>query len=72
MKCMECQELGLKSKVYSQGSSSTLMGYTPYYDEDGKYHDHDANTVTEGFKCSNNHFFSKKAQKKCWCGWESN
>jgi len=70
MKCPECQELELKSMVYSKGSSSTLMGCMPYYDEDGKYHDHDVNTVTESFRCSNNHYFSKKILNSCWCGWK--
>ena len=72
MICPECQKEGKKSKVYHQGYSATSMGYTPYYDENGKYHNHDPNATEAGYKCSNGHLWSEKIKKKCWCGWEQN
>ena len=37
MKCPECIEEGEKSRVFSKGRSTTLMGFLSYYDEDGDY-----------------------------------
>ena len=57
MKCPKCEELGLKSKVFSKGSSSTLMGYPSYHDEEGVYHHHDRNKVNTVYICSEGHTF---------------
>lgn len=61
MKCPECKKLGLKSKVYVGASSTTLLAFTPYYDEEGNYHHNDPNVITTSYTCSNGH---------SW--WESN
>lgn len=46
MKCPECASANQKSIVYPGYGMSTCMGFTPYYDEDGKYHIHDPNIST--------------------------
>lgn len=69
MICPVCKEQGLKSTVQTSGTMSTLMGYMPYYDEDGRLHNHDDNSrITEG-KCSNGHSFTYRHENSCWCGW---
>lgn len=65
MKCPVCKKQKLKSKVFSRRSKSTLMAGLPYYDENGKYHDHDPNITTTGYECSNGHVFEIKSRKKC-------
>lgn len=66
MKCPECAENGLTSKVYSQGQTSTLMGGGgPYWGEDGVLHRHDPNTITSGFRCSNGHRWATKSKQRC-------
>lgn len=60
MKCSKCIEGGKKSTVPPRGLSSTLMGYSPYYDEDGIYHNHDYNTITSTYICSNDHGWAEK------------
>ena len=57
MKCPKCEEEGKRSKVYVGGSSSTLLGWTPYYDEDGNYHNNDPNRITTNYSCSEGHNF---------------
>lgn len=59
MKCPVCVERGEKSTVTPRGSRRTLMGFTPgHYDEEGKWVKHrDPNITTDGYTCSNNHFF---------------
>jgi hypothetical protein len=62
MKCPECVENGQTSKLYTNGNSSTLLGWTsPYYDEDGQYHSHNPNTVTSYYSCSKGHQITRKA-----------
>lgn len=69
MICPECKAQGLKSRVEDLGSSRTLLGYRPFYDEDGKRHVHDPNTITTSYRCSNDHVWTVKRKRECWCGW---
>lgn len=69
MICPECKSNGEKSNVYPGGSQRTLMYFPPYYDENGKYHNHDSNTTTTSYRCSNGHNWSDKRRGSCWCGW---
>lgn len=64
MICPKCKEEGKKSTVQSFGTMTTLLGYAIYYDEEGKYHDHDPNTHTTEYRCSNGHdiLVSRKSQ----------
>ena len=69
MICKECKKKGLKSIVYPGVGQTTAMYFIPFYDEEGNYHDHDANTITTDYTCSNGHKWSKKTTGSCWCGW---
>lgn len=60
MKCLQCVKEGKKSKVYIGGSSTTLLGVSRYYDEDGNYHVYDPNIITTNYLCSNGHFWSEQ------------
>jgi hypothetical protein len=70
MICPICKEQGLKSTVTTQGGGSTLMGYTPYYDESGRLHHHDNNTRSTLGNCSQGHSFHYIFENSCWCGWK--
>ena len=63
--CPVFQEQNLKSRVSSGPCMTTLVGYFPYYDEDGKYHDHDGNTKTTDYNCSMGHYFSISQTGTC-------
>ena len=67
MKCPECEKAGEKSCVYPQGSSRTMLMGCEYYDEEGRYHQHDPNVTTTGYRCSNGHEWVEKHIAKCWC-----
>ncbi len=75
MKCPECVKLGVTSKVYSNGSLRTLMGGgETFYDEGGERHRHDPNRITNGWYCSNKHYFSEVFGLPCpnkKCDWVS-
>ncbi len=71
MKCPKCLEDGLKSKVYTHGGTSTCMMGETYYDEEGKYHDHDPNIHCMKYHCSNGHDFVVSVVYGCKaCGTE--
>jgi hypothetical protein len=60
--CLQCKKINMKSKTYGGASGNdgdsgmvTQAYYRPYYDEDGKYHNHDMNTTTTNYSCSNGH-----------------
>lgn len=55
MRCPECVEQGLRSRVYGGNDGVTLLGFNPYYDEDGNYHSHDPNKYSTSYHCSNGH-----------------
>lgn len=69
MICEECSKEGKTSNVYVESCSSTLLYSPPFYDEQGRYHDHDPNTVTTLYHCSNGHNFAHRSKPKCWCGY---
>lgn len=68
MKCPTCVEEGTRSIVYDRGSSITLLGHRPFYDEDGVYHNHNPNNITTVYGCSNGHRFSTKHKPDCPVG----
>ncbi len=69
MKCTACVKEGKRSRVYPEGTSVTLMSFSPYYDENGTYHSHDLNIHTTGYHCSNQHRWVEKATPECpGCG----
>ena len=71
MFCPGCKEQGLKSKIYVGASTTTLLGFTPFYDEEGNYHCHDPNTITTSYSCSNGHRWQEYSWGECWCGWSN-
>ena len=62
MKCPECQKQGLKSKVYVGSSTTTLLAFQPYYDEEGNYHYDDPNTIYTSYSCSNGHSWTESSK----------
>lgn len=68
VKCAECVKADVLSQVQQVGPSMcTDMGHDPYYDEKGRYHNHDPNVTTTSYKCSRDHEWTEKTRKKCWC-----
>lgn len=62
--CPKCQELGLKSRVYCDGTTTTLIGWTPYWDEDGNYVNDNPNKRDTAYHCSQYHRWSEISQGK--------
>lgn len=67
MKCKQCNEEGLTSRVEVGPGFRTAMCAVPYYDEQGRYHYHDPNTSTYTYQCSNGHEWSESSTSHCWC-----
>lgn len=65
MKCPVCVKKGLKSCVTVGYSTSTAMWCPAYYNEDGKYHDHDMNTRSTSYSCSYGHTWSVSSHRSC-------
>lgn len=65
MKCIKCAGEGKTSRLNELGSSTTCLGWGTYYDEAGKYHNHDPNRINTGYVCSNGHSFSILTKRKC-------
>lgn len=65
MKCSKCIEEKKTSRITPLGQSTTLMANTPYYDENGKFHSHNWNTLTNVYECSNGHLWETKCNREC-------
>jgi hypothetical protein len=65
MKCDECVAEGERSTLTSLGGMTTLLGWHPYYDEDGNYHAHDPNETKSLYRCSRGHQFTKVTTPPC-------
>jgi len=68
MKCPRCVAGGKRSRVFSEGGSVTLMAWTPYWDEDGQYHNHDPNWHTYGYRCSEGDYWQDSILVPCPAG----
>jgi hypothetical protein len=69
MICSECQKEGKKSRVTGGAGATTCMYFAPYWDEEGRQHDHDGNITTYSYSCSNGHVWTEQKTGSCWCGW---
>jgi hypothetical protein len=67
MKCQTCEREGLRSTVHVGATVSTAMCSYSFYDEDGKYHYHNPNTVGTSYRCSNGHTWHESHRNPCWC-----
>ena len=67
MICSTCRPEGEVSRVYVGSSWTTLMGGCSFYDEQGRFHDHDPNTTTIEYRCSRGHRWVEKSKHECWC-----
>lgn len=65
-KCPLCVEEGERSRLYP-GPGMTTAGAVPepYYDENGRYHNHDPNHTTRSFRCSREHRFTASLVHSC-------
>jgi len=70
MICQKCKEERKLSTVTPHGSTSTLLCYSPFFDEAGKRHNHDDNCHINSFHCSRGHTFTERKRNTCWCGWQ--
>ena len=74
MKCRECQDEGKVSMGVVGTSSTTLMGYAPFYDEGGKYHSHDPNSLRTEYRCTEGHEWIAERKATCpahECEWNA-
>ena len=69
MRCTICVSEGLSSTVTGGCGMSTMVYCPPFYDEQGKQHEHDRNATTTKYMCSRGHGFSQTTTGSCWCGW---
>lgn len=73
MKCPECEKAGTRSTVYGGGHGTvTCMGWEPFWDEDGTYHNHDPNFHSANYRCSLAHEWHRSWRAKCpaeGCDW---
>jgi hypothetical protein len=71
MKCPECERLGMKSTLTTNGWAETypLGGVRVSYDENGKHHAHNPDITVAYYKCSNDHNLIAIEATRCWCGW---
>lgn len=63
--CPDCREGGLTSRVTVGPSTVTCMAGQQFYDEQGRFHDHDPNTMTTQYSCSNGHVWSSQQLMSC-------
>ena len=68
-RCSICVATGQKSTVTLGACMTTLAYFTPWYDENGKYHNHDGNASGCSMACSHGHGGYVDMRPKCWCGW---
>lgn len=72
MICDQCHGEGQTSKIYDNGTATTLLAPSHFYDEEGQEHLHDPNTRKTLYSCSNGHSFTVESKVPCpSCGPES-
>jgi len=69
-RCETCVSEGERSKVYLPQYSITtaMIDPPPYYDEEGRFHRHVANTNTAEWTCSRGHRWTVRSRPACPAG----
>jgi len=66
MRCPECKIQGLDSKYYIPNTSYRAFSkICPFYDEEGRYHNHDGSMHTSESYCSRGHKFVHRTILHC-------
>lgn len=65
MKCPTCVAEGELSEVEDRGGARTLMGFFPFFDDQGRRHSHDPNTTSHDYRCSRGHSWKEEEQTPC-------
>lgn len=65
MICPYCKEEGAKSQVTIGLGQSTTIAFSPYYDEEDRYHAHDPNRHSVRYDCSRGHAFVVEETRRC-------
>jgi len=65
-----CPSCGKPPKSVKAGET-TLVGYTPHFDAEGRLHEHDENCVVADATCENGHRYAATGHFACPCGWRS-
>lgn len=69
MKCIICSNSNKKSKCFVLAEETVKAQSNKFYDEIGRYHEHNSNVTFIHYRCSNGHSFKNKQINRCWCGW---
>jgi len=66
-KCPACGSLALTAGV----RSTTDVYYPPFSDDEGRWHEHDANLVRQSHTCRKcgEEFLVDVPPRRCWCGY---
>ena len=64
MICAECQKAGERSVVRFR-AVQTALPVDSYFDEDGKLHNHNPNSMTTFFTCSRGHTWNTVQAASC-------
>ena len=68
MRCPSCVLEGKRSKVRINASTTTAMSSDNFYDEEGRLHSHNPNSVRTYYTCSEGHsWFADNKRSGCWC-----
>ncbi len=71
IKCPTCvNKLDRPSKAYVLESSKSPVVYLPFFDEEGRRHDHDITVTIHQLQCSEHHRWIIEERQNCWCGWQ--
>lgn len=69
MRCPFCVEAGMRSTLEADAwGTSTAMFVQSYYDYDGKFHRHDPNSHSQGYRCSYGHRWAQVSRDPCPAG----
>jgi hypothetical protein len=76
MSCPHCGVVGQPAETYtdSEGqeialASSTLIGFDPFRDDQGREHRHNPNWFRMQMRCAAGHVWVRQWLTPCWCGW---
>jgi len=70
MICDACKRDGTTSTIeIGVSKEKTDRWNPPFFDENGRKHDHDPNWITTKYRCSRGHEWVRTWQRPCWCGW---
>lgn len=69
--CPICKLANVAGIAIKCRSTTTMFGWGPFLDDEGRKHEHNPNAIERHLTCARGHQWTVPDPQQCWCGWQT-